>query len=145
MVKAGTTAAPVCSATRATPLAVQAGMPKNGTNTPCGGVMLVSISTPTVSLLRMACSKPRAKSCLLTTDVAVQSAVTGDQIVDVRIVQRTHDNANWVPLQGVKERADFPSAEMCREQQHSLGRDARRLRNFQTPDRPRPAKNSVRV
>src|ERR1035438_4897141 len=53
MVNAGTTAAPVCSATRATPLAVQAGTPYKFTNTPCGGVMLVSIRTPTVSLLRM--------------------------------------------------------------------------------------------
>src|ERR1022692_3982485 len=56
--------APVCKATRATPLAVQAGTPKKFTNTPCGGVMLVSIRTPTVSLLRMAASKPRANSSL---------------------------------------------------------------------------------
>ena len=45
-------------------MAVQAGIPKKFTNPPCGGVMLVSIRTPTVSLLRMAASKPRANSSL---------------------------------------------------------------------------------
>src|SRR5207244_10773748 len=43
MVKPGTTAASVRSAILATPLAVHAGIPKNGTNTPCGGVIFVSM------------------------------------------------------------------------------------------------------
>jgi len=50
--EAGQDAAPVLSATRASPEAVHASMPKKGTKSPCGGVMLVSIRMPT--------SRPRA-------------------------------------------------------------------------------------
>jgi hypothetical protein len=49
------------------PTAVQAGMPKKSAKIPCGGVMLVSISMPTVSLFSIAPSKPRAKPCFPIT------------------------------------------------------------------------------
>ena len=48
------------SATRARPDAVHAVMPKNFTNSPCGGVMLVSIRMPTVPPSCIAVSRPRA-------------------------------------------------------------------------------------
>src|SRR5499427_2024237 len=62
MVKPGTTAASVLTATRATPLAVEASRPKKSTNTPCPAIMFVSISTPTVFPARMAAISPRARS-----------------------------------------------------------------------------------
>ena len=49
-------------ATRAMPAAVHAGTPKKSTNTPCGGVMLVSMRMPTVSFPRIAASSPRRNS-----------------------------------------------------------------------------------
>ena len=65
-VKPGTTAASVRSAMRARPPAVHAGMPKKSTNTPWGGVMLVSMRMPTVSPAFIAASKPRTNSSLST-------------------------------------------------------------------------------
>ena len=52
MVNAGITAASVRRATRAKPLAVQAGWPKKSTNTPCGGVIHVRVDVLYVKLSR---------------------------------------------------------------------------------------------
>src|SRR5205823_8699945 len=52
--------------------------------------------------------------------VAMNPAVTVHHGVDVRIIQRPYHNIQWMALQRVKERSNFPSAKMAGQKYYAL-------------------------
>ena len=50
----------------------------------------------------------------------MQSAVLGDQGVDIRVVEGAHDDVHGVSLDGMEEGPDLPAAEVSGEQHYPL-------------------------
>src|SRR5215469_2751049 len=112
--KPGTTAAPALSATCANPVAVHAGIPKKLTNSPCGGVMFVSIRMPTVPPSCIAFSRPRPKSSLCRTRLPCR------QRIEHAVVEPADHHPHRVAHQRVVEARQLPRAEVAGKHQHAL-------------------------
>jgi len=116
----GRTAALVRSATRASPDAVHAANPKNGTNTPCGGVMFVSIRIPIVSPRFIAASSPRAKSSLCRTRLPCWQRISFTQSIHPRIVEPPDHHRHGMPHQRMPETGKLPRPQVAGDDQDTL-------------------------
>src|SRR4029078_9836430 len=52
--------------------------------------------------------------------VAVQRAITLDQAVDIRIIERAHNDAQRVSMDRMDEGPHLPRAQMCGEKHYAL-------------------------
>ena len=128
----GSTAAPVLRATWARPVAVQASMPKNFTNSPCGGVMLVSIRMPTVSPCAHGGQQAARKVVLVQHAVAVQAADAVHKCVQPAVVETADDHAHRMAHQRVVKAGELPCAQVAGDDQHAFAARLRRQVVVQT-------------
>src|ERR1700704_3503457 len=109
-VKPGTTAASVRRAMRARPLAVQAGMPKKSTNTPCGGGH-VGVHEDADGFAGAHGGEQAADEIVFVDGaVPMHGAVALDEGVDVGIVEGAHDDRQRIAMQRMSEGGELPGA-----------------------------------
>ena len=113
---AGRTGARVLMARTASAREVEAGRPRNGTNTP---------ARPASWSSRMPMHSPRARAsrtpCTASRfEIArspLRSRARAIRVVEVRVVQRAHDHAQPEPRQPVRRRQELPVAEVAGQEE----------------------------